>query len=202
MSTPSHDYTGGARDVVTPSPAREAAPRVLASAVGMLELTRRKRLHHPRGRVGRVIHFADGTSGRIYRETIVDEGVAADPAVLVVGFVLRGIHGRAHRAFRVESWLNTPLFVGFPGFTAKLWTAHDEHEVYRGFYEWDGADRAASYVHALSWVLGLVCVPGSIRAHITVGVHSADALAHPERLGPSGTGTEQWWRPLAPLSPR
>jgi hypothetical protein len=30
--------------------------------------------------------------------------------------------------FRAESLLNTPLFVGFPGFVSKLWLAHDEQE--------------------------------------------------------------------------
>jgi hypothetical protein len=202
MSTPGNHSAHRATDVVTPASAREAAPKVLASAVGMLKLMRGNRLHHPRGRIGRVSHFADGTSGRVYRETTMDDGVAADPAVLVVGFVRRGVHGRAHSAFRLESWANTPIFVGFPGFTSKLWMAHDEHEVYRGFYEWDGAQRAAGYVHALSWVLGLVCVPGSIRAHIVPGVHSDDALARPELLGRPGMRTEQWWRPVAPLRGR
>ena len=35
------------------------------------------------------------------------------------------------------SLLNTPFFVGFPGFVSKLWLANDEHGVYRGLYRWD-----------------------------------------------------------------
>lgn len=191
-----------APDAVTPAPTREAAPKILASAVGMLDLVAQRRLHSPHGRIGTVVGFADGTRARIYRETTVDAGAAADPVVLVVGFVLRGIHGRAHTAFRFESWANTPMFVGFPGFTSKLWMAHDDREVYRGFYEWDGADRAAAYVRALSWVLGLVCVPDSVQAHIVAGVRRDDALAQPDLLGPPDPAREHWWRPLAPVSER
>lgn len=159
----------------------------------MLSLVARGQLHHPRERVGRVLCFADGSSARVYRETRLDAGATPDPVVLVVGFVLRGVHGRGHAAFRLESWLNTPLFVGFPGLVSKLWLSHDQSGRYRGFYEWDGADRAADYVHALSWVLGLVCVPGSVCAHIIPGVGRDDALADPSLLGPEGTG--QWWCP-------
>jgi len=175
---------------------------VAASAVGMLRLLRAHRLHVPAERVGGVVRFADGTSARVYRETVVDDGRAADPVVLVVGFVLRGVRGRAHAVFRLESWLNTPMFVGFPGFASKLWLTDDERGLYRGCYEWDGADRAAAYVHSLSWVLGLVSVPGSIRAHVVPGVHRDDALARPEVLGPPVGDTEQWWRPIAPIGRR
>ena len=66
----------------------------------------------------------------------------ADPAVLVVAFRLRWVRGIGHRMFRLESLLNTPLFVGFPGLVSKLWLAHDAAGVYRGVYQWDGAQSA------------------------------------------------------------
>ncbi|GAA4282995.1 hypothetical protein GCM10022261_05260 [Brevibacterium daeguense] len=184
-------------DVVTPPPANRAVPEVLASAVGMIRLLRAGRLHSPRQNIGRTLRFADGSSAAVYRETRVDDGRAAEPALLVVGFVLRGIRGRAHVAFRVESWLNTPMFVGFPGFASKLWMRHDESSRYRGIYEWDGAERAAAYVRALSWVLGVVSVRGSIRAHIVPGLHRDDVLARPELLGDEGA--DRWWRPATPV---
>ena len=90
-----------------------------------------------RGR-GHALRFADGTSARVYRETVADGAAPADPCVLVVEFRLRAVRGRGHALFRRESLLNTPLFVGFPGFVSKLWLAHDEQGVYRGLYEWDG----------------------------------------------------------------
>ena len=41
-------------------------------------------------------------------------GGGTSPAVLVVGFRLRGVRGRlAHALFRCESLFNTPLFVGY-----------------------------------------------------------------------------------------
>ena len=165
----------------------------------MFGLLRARRLHHPRGNVGLRVRFADGSNAEVYRETRVGGGRAEDPALLVVGFVLRGVHGRAHLAFRLESWLNIPMFVGFPGLSSKLWMTHDEHGCYRGIYEWDGAERAVSYVRALSWVLGLVSVPGSIKAHIVPGIRRDDALSRPDLLGPDEEKTKSWWKPGTPV---
>jgi hypothetical protein len=70
--------------------------------------------------VGVRLGFADGTSARVYRETVVDRGPTLDPCVLIVEFRLRAVRGPGHAAFRLESLLNTPLFAGFPGFVSKL----------------------------------------------------------------------------------
>ena len=67
-----------------------------------------------------------------------------------------GPRTRSSAAFPSESLLNTPLFVGFPGFVSKLWLTHDQRGRYRGLYEWDGPARAHAYVRALWWVLALV----------------------------------------------
>ena len=96
----------------------------------------------------------------MYRETTVVGAARDTPALLVVAFRLRWIHGRGHTLFRAESILNTPLFVGFPGFVSKLWLAHDEHGVYRGFYQWNDPALAAAYARALWWVLALVSERG------------------------------------------
>ncbi|HEU4546702.1 MAG TPA: hypothetical protein VFR88_10460, partial [Microlunatus sp.] len=150
----------------------------MATTVGML---RRREVHQPRGNVGRVIPFADGTTGRVYRETAVDRP-AADPCVLVVSFRLRLVRGRLHPLFRIESILNTPLFVGFPGFVSKLWLAHDSHGLYRGLYEWDGADRADSYARSLWRVLELVSEKGSIDYRVLPGLRRDEVLAEPAGL--------------------
>ena len=73
-----------------------------------------------------------------------------------------GHQGWAHAAFRAESLLSAPLFVGFPGFVSKLWIANDQRGAYRGLYEWDGPERAIDYARALWRVLALVSTPGSI----------------------------------------
>lgn len=197
--SPSTGSGGDSADLIAPYPARRASRRVAASAVAMMLLIVSRRLHTPRTNVGRVLHFADGTSARVYRETRIGDGLALEPALLVVGFVLRGVRGRGHAAFRLESWLNIPLFVGFPGLRSKLWLAHDSGGRYRGVYEWEGVRLAESYVRALGWVLGLVSVPGTVRTHIVPGVHRDDALTRPDQLaGAEGA----WWLPVTVGSTR
>jgi hypothetical protein len=158
------------------------------------QLLLRRRVHQPRRQVGRFLRFADGTEGRVYRETTVDRPPAAEPCVLVVTFRLRGVRGRGHTLFRWESWFNTPLFVGFPGLISKLWLAHDEAGNYRGFYEWDGSASAEEYARALWRVLELVSVRGSIRYHIVPGVRRDELLTDPRLL--ENVGETSWWRPV------
>ena len=142
-----------------------------------------RRIHLPKGQVGLQLHFADGTAAKVYRETVVDQPPTADPAVLVVGFRLRAVHGQlAHALFRFESLFNTPLFVGFPGFVTKLWVAHDSNDIYRGVYEWDGATLAEDYVRTLWRVLALVCVPESIHYEIVPGLTRKELLSDPAAL--------------------
>ena len=174
-----------------------AALRALAGCViSTARLLWQRRVHLPVERVGRRIRFADGTSARVYRETVAGRGATQDPCVLVVEFRLRAVRGRAHAAFRLESLLNTPLFVGFPGFVSKLWLAHDERGRYRGLYEWDGPQRADHYARALWRVLALVSVPGSIHYMVLPGLRRGEFLARPR--GPAGAAADgaAWWRPV------
>jgi hypothetical protein len=157
----------------------------------------RRRVHLCTEQVGRRRRFADGTSARVYRETAVGRGATEEPCVLVVEFRLRAVRGRrAHAAFRWESLLNTPLFVGFPGFVSKLWLADDERGSYRGLYEWDGPQRAGHYARALWRVLALVSVPGSIHYMILPGLRRDDLLARPHVLAGAAAGKAAWWRPV------
>jgi hypothetical protein len=158
-------------------------------------LLARRRVLHPIGRLGLRFTFADGTAAAVYRETVIERPPTAEPAVLIVGFRLRLLHGdRAHAAFRVESWLNTVLFAGFPGLVSKLWCRHDEGELYRGVYEWDGPALAHEYVQALSWVLNLVSVPGSVHYVVLPGLRCADLLADPSLAAAVEPGAGEWWR--------
>jgi hypothetical protein len=166
--------------------------RCVASTVGLLA---RRRIHLPSGRVGRRLRFADGTSAPVYRETVVDGAMSADPCVLLVEFRLRAVRGWGHTLFRWESLLNTPLFVGFPGFVSKLWLAHDERGVYRGVYEWDGPERAEHYARSLWRVLALGSVPGSIHYMVLPGLRRDDLLRAPHLLDATAPGdTAAWWR--------
>jgi hypothetical protein len=166
----------------------------------------RGELRWPRENVGRVFRFADGTSARVYRETTV--AVAPrDPCFLAVAFRLRLIRGRGHAWFRAESILNTPLFVGFPGFSSKLWLANDGRGIYRGLYEWDGAGAAEHYARSLWRVLELGCEKGSIDFRVFAGVRRDEALADPSLLDRHAFDERHgWWRvelqkPAAPAAP-
>jgi hypothetical protein len=145
--------------------------------------------------VGIRLRFADGTSARVFRETIMDRDPTADPCVLVVEFRLRAVRGRGHAAFRRESLLNTPLFAGFPGFVSKLWLADDERGRYRGLYEWDGPRLAENYARALWRVLALVSVPGSIHYVVLPGLRRDTLLDRPHVLDGGAVDAVSWWRP-------
>jgi len=175
----------------------DAALWALAGCViSTARLLWRHRVHLPAEQVGRRLRFADGTSARVYRETVVGRGATEDPCVLVVEFRLRAVRGRAHAAFRWESLLNTPLFVGFPGFVSKLWLANDERGRYRGLYEWDGPQRAGHYARALWRVLALVSVPGSVHYMILPGLRRDELLARPQVLAGTAADGAAWWRPV------
>jgi hypothetical protein len=175
---------------------RSALAAMAGCVASTARLLRQHRLHLPAGHVGRRVRFADGTSARTFRETVVDRSPAQDPCVLVIEFRLRAVRGRGHAAFRRESLLNTPLFAGFPGFVSKLWLADDQRGRYRGLYEWDGPQRAEHYARALWRVLALVSVRGSIYYMVLSGLRRDELLARPEVLV-SATAADQaaWWQP-------
>lgn len=182
-----------------PAPRRAAWLAVGASVARALVMLARRQVHLPRGNVGRMLRFADGSTARVYRETTVDGGPPADPCLLLVAFRIRLLRGPAHRLFEAESLLNTPLFVGFPGFVSKLWCAHDANGYYRGLYEWDGPDRARGYATKLWRVLELISVPGSIGFKVLPGLGRDEVLAEPARMQVADTGSDgAWWRLAAP----
>jgi hypothetical protein len=181
-----------------PAPRGQAWRAVARCAGASLVMLVRRRVHLPRRHVGRVLRFADGSTARVYRETTVDRRPPVEPCVLVVAFRLRLIRGRRmHRAFEAESLLNTPLFVGFPGYVSKLWCTHDGSGVYRGLYEWDGPQRARQYAASLWRVLELGSVPGSIRYQVVPGLHRDDVLADPNLMSSISASDDAWWRLVA-----
>ncbi|TPQ15728.1 hypothetical protein [Streptomyces sporangiiformans] len=173
----------------------EAWRAVAACFLTTFPLLARHRIHLPKERVGMRLRFTDGTSARVYRETSLGSGLAKDPCTLVVTFRLRLVRGPAHALFRMESLLNTPLFAGFPGFTSKLWLAHDERDRYRGVYEWDGPQRAERYARSLWRVLALVSVPGAIRYAVVPGVRRDDVIVDPGLIEAHAShDAAAWWR--------
>jgi hypothetical protein len=181
----------------SPLPKATALRAVARCFVASLAMLARGRIRWPRTNVGRVVRFADGTAAKVYRETAV-AATSSEPCFLVVSFRLRGIRGRGHALFRWESILNTPLFVGFPGFVSKLWLAHDDQGAYRGLYEWDGAEQAEHYARSLWRVLELVSTRGSIDYRVVPGLRRDDVLAKPGLLVRHAPADETaWWRVMA-----
>ena len=188
-----------ARTSTGPNPAPlawAAVGRCILTSLGMMG---RREVRPSSGYLGRQIHFADGSSAQVYRETVVSGRTPKKPCFLAVSFRLRHVHGRGHWAFRMESILNTPLFVGFPGFVSKLWLANDRSGRYRGLYEWDGADAAERYARSLWRVLALVSEPESIDYRVLPGLRRDDVVDHPDDLAQhASSGTEmEWWRVTA-----
>jgi hypothetical protein len=178
-----------------PLPYRVAVSAEIRCIANTIRLLARRRIHMPAEHIGKRLSFADGTSARVYRETIVDRGETKDPCVLVVCFRLRAIHGRGHDLFRAESLLNTPLFVGFPGYVSKLWLDHDEHGIYRGVYEWDGPGRAEYYARSLWRVLAVGSVQNSIRYKVLPELRRDEMLDAPHRLDATALpDAGAWWR--------
>ncbi|MFC5951969.1 hypothetical protein ACFQH9_27265 [Pseudonocardia lutea] len=165
---------------------------VARSAVETARLLAAGVLVAPTDLVGRWVRSDDGSRSRVFRETAVRGRRPADPVVLVVRFRLRWI-GRArwaHTVFRSTCVVNTPLFAGFPGFVTKLWLADPWTGVYRGLYEWDGAERAEWYATSLAHVLALVSVRGSIAHEVVRGVDRAD-FVHRDRSLPAAAGGQR-----------
>lgn len=185
-----------------PPPSRADAARAVGrSAATTARLLASRRLAQPEEYVGTRLTFADGSVSSVFRETALRAPDPVDPAVLVVAFRLRFI-GRvdaAHAVFRTTCIVNTPLFAGFPGFGSKLWLTDVDTGVYRGVYQWQGAREAEEYALALTRVLELVSVPGSVRHHVVPGVRREAYLHHPhDALGAAGTTrSEDWWWRLA-----
>lgn len=160
-------------------------------------LLRRRQLELVTCQVGRQLRFADGTTSRIYRETVRRGAPTADPTLLVVQFRLRVARRSRllHALFRVESLANTLLFAGFPGFRSKLWLTDERTGIYRGVYQWDGQDAARHYATTLVALLRRICVPGSVAFHIEPGVERDRFLEEPSTVNDdTATRVETWWR--------
>jgi hypothetical protein len=196
MKAPIRLSGGGAVLPEQPPLPYPAAVRALAGCfANTARLVWQRRMHLPSQWVGTRLHFSDGTSARVFRETVVDRGATADPCVLVVEFRLRAVRGRGHAVFRRESLLNTPLFAGFPGFVSKLWLADDERGRYRGLYEWDGPRLAENYARALWRVLAVVSAEGSIHYVVLPGLRRDVLLDRPAVLDGAAAEAAAWWRP-------
>jgi hypothetical protein len=152
------------------------------------------RLASPREWVGVDLHFQDGTSPFVFRETVRSEATTDDPAVIVIQFRLAflGSNQFLHAAFRRECILHTPLFAGFPGFRSKLWADDVQTGVYSGIYEWQGADAASHYAERMVGLLTPFSNPATARYHVIEHHRRNDFLSNRREAGDGGS--RAWWQ--------
>ena len=162
-------------------------------------LVARRRLVSPKENLGARLTFADGSSSFVFRETAVTEAATTDPALLVIQFRLAalGSNQLLHAGFRRECVLHTPLFAGFPGFRSKLWIDDVETGVYRGVYQWEGADLARHYATRMVGLLAPFSNAGTARCQVVERLRRDDFLLHPE-LAPDDVEGD-WWRLAGPI---
>ena len=152
------------------------------------------RLTRPIDHVGDTLTFADGTTSRVFRETLVADVATSAPALLVIKFRLAFLDDLAplHAAFRRECLIHTPLFAGFRGFRSKLWLDDDRTRIYRGIYEWDGAEDAAAYAARMVGLLAPFSNRETAEAHIVPGLTVSGYLTDPGAT--AGGAPDAWWR--------
>jgi hypothetical protein len=161
-----------------------------------------RRLTSPEEMLGAWLRFADGSSSFVFRETAVTEAGTSDPTLLVIQFRLAflGSNRQLHAAFRRECVLHTPLFAGFPGFRSKLWIDDVETGVYRGVYQWEGADLARHYAARMVALLAPFSNAGTARYQVVEGLRRDEFLLRPDVAPTHAEG--DWWRLAEPISPR
>lgn len=164
-----------------------------ACAREWVRMAARHRLARPSDHLGMTLSFRDGTMSRVFRETLVAGATTADPVLLVIGFRLAFLDdlGPLHAGFRRECLIHTSLFAGFPGFRSKLWLEDEDTRIYRGVYQWDGEEDAASYAARMVGLLAPFSNRGTARSHVVPGLTRSDYLLDPDATT-GGTSDGRW----------
>jgi hypothetical protein len=151
------------------------------SAREWMRMSARHRLARPVHHVGMMLSFRDGTTSRVFRETCV-------------GFRLAFLNDLEllHAGFRRECVIHTPLFAGFRGFRSKLWLEDADTRVYRGVYQWDGQEDAATYAARMVGLLAPLSNRGTARSQLVPGLTRSDYLVDPDVT--TGGASDEWWR--------
>lgn len=170
----------------------------LRCALATVQLLLRHRLRLPHDLLDEEIGFGDGTTSRVYRETVMSGLRVAPRVVLAVRFRLRLIDNRRawHALFRLESMFNTLLFAAHPGFHTKLWVTDLETGYYRGIYEWQDSRSAVEYLETLRVVLRPWVEPDSF-AYRILDTSREDYLSGRLADEQSPQSDELWWLPVA-----
>jgi hypothetical protein len=74
---------------------------------------------------------------------------------------------------------------GFPGFRSKLWADDVTTGVYRGIYEWDGAEAARAYGTRMVGLLAPFSNADTARFHVVERLRRDTFLRDPQRRPPT-----------------
>jgi hypothetical protein len=164
------------------------------SAREWMRMTTHHRLARPVDHVGAMLSFRDGTTSRVFRETYVVGAATSEPVLLVIRFRLAflGDLGLLHAGFRRECLIHTPLFAGFRGIRSKLWLEDEDTRVYRGVYQWDGEEDAATYAARMVGLLAPFSNRVTARSQLVPGLTRSDFLLDPDAT--TGEVSDGWWR--------
>jgi hypothetical protein len=137
-----------------------------SSGVRFVPLAATRALRLRRDRLGQAYRIDQGGDYQVFRETVSNAYDPSHRVVLVVGFRLRAIRDwpLPHWLFQRLCILTTPFWSGFRGFRVKLWMVDPVTKSYLGIYDWEEADRARTYLAALTRVLRPLSTPGSVFA--------------------------------------
>lgn len=121
-------------------------------------------LRMPGNRLGLPLRLEDRGTYKVFRETLNTQADPEIPAVIVVGFRLRAIGSNPflHYLFQRICIITTPFWCGLPGFYIKLWMVDPLTKDYAGIYEWNGKEKAQTYLDMLIPVLQALSCKGSV----------------------------------------
>lgn len=165
-----------------------------ACAREWMRMSAQHRLARPADHTGITLSFRDGTTSRVFRETCVVGAGTVDPVLLVIRFRLAFLDDLElpHAGFRRECVIHTPLFAGFRGFRSKLWLEDEDTRIYRGVYQWDGEEDAATYAARMVGLLAPFSNRGIARFQLVPGLTRLDYLVDPDVT--TGGASDEWWR--------
>ena len=105
-----------------------------ACALEWMRMSAAHKLARPADHAGLTLSFRDGTTSRVFRETVVVGAATAEPVLLVIAFRLAFLDDieSLHAGFRRECLIHTPLFAGFGGMKGPGYTVTTERIVVPG----------------------------------------------------------------------
>lgn len=121
-------------------------------------------LHLRKNRLGKRFKAPNGKVYQVFRETFSDKVYKKKEVTLIVAFRLKFIGSNSffHWLFQRLCLLDTPLWVGFPGFKEKFWMVEPKTKDYLGIYKYEGKENALKYANYICSILRPVSTKNSV----------------------------------------